>query len=424
MDKSFVVEVNAVNRLKKIKKIDEKAENDFDQMKASVNDRAKVSKETTRVSETLSNSASILNNIEHNFESATKLTKLDITFLMTATALQVARQYFLSKLDWTVDKNSRLGDQDAAKGTHDKYIRANRGISDYSTTVEEILTNPVPFDTQNGSKEFGENLGGGKYHRLATLGHDPMLGWIFGTANIATRTVTLADLHSYHVTYGLIGATRFGDRFSSPAETVTVLNRGLIGNVVPLEIGNLEILGAALAKEAIHLKSDIFSKQGLALPGVSLVSMDFAKKLCDYGVDMYNVLRIAGKLSLQALLSLGINVLVAMIHRLFYREERDGSLELFKVRTQKIIAYSNLIATSSNVILASVRAALGDTAGAVKSLDFGGALVTVGQLFYDAKFIGKVKEEFLKSEWSKEVLGDKLIVPDRFNNGGGEYGTI
>ncbi|WP_143462257.1 hypothetical protein [Levilactobacillus enshiensis] len=403
-----------MNRLKQVKRVTQKTNSDFAQMKSTVNDAAKVAKETTRVSNVFGNATTVMNSIDHDFESAIKLTKVDTTFLMTATALQVARQYFLSKMDWTVDKGKRKSDQDAAKGTHGKYVRENRGTEDYSTTISEILTNPVPFDTQNGSKLFHENLGGGKYHRLATLGHDPMMGWIFGTANIATRTVTLANLHSYHVTYGSIGVSRKGDRFSSPAETLTVLDKGLIENVYPLKADNLGILGAAIGKEAVHLKSDIFSKQGIALPGVSLLNMDLAKKLCDYGVDMYNVLRVVGKLSLQALLSLGINVLIGMIHRLFYNKERDGSLELFKVRTQKIIAYSNVLAMESNVVASGVMAVTGHAPMAIENLDLGGMLVTVGQLFYDAKFISRVKEEFLKNGWSKAVLGEKLIIPSQF----------
>ncbi|NLR09981.1 MULTISPECIES: hypothetical protein [Lactobacillaceae] len=399
-----------MNKLKKTKQMRKKVIRDFNTTGESISDLSTTARGMDSFSNRLHNSEKILDSLDKQFMAATKLTKADISILMTATALQVVRQYFLSKINWTADKDERLDDKKAA-GEH-QYDRNNRETTRYRTTVLEINTNPVPFDTQNGSKSFGENLGGGKYHRLATLGHDPILGWVFGTANIATRTVTLANLHSYHVTYDLIGK-RYGDMFSGIADTPTVLYRGLIHNVYPLDLNNFSILACSIVKEAIHLKSDIFSKQGLALPGVSLLNMDLSKKLCDYGVDMYNVMRIAEKAALQAALSLAINILISMVHRLFYKAENSENIELFKVRTHKILTYSNLLATGSNVIASSIMSATGNVSGGVQSLDIGGSLVSIGQLFYDSKFIGRVKEEFLKEGWANEIAGDKLIIPNR-----------
>ena len=56
---------------------------------------------------------------------------------------------------------------------------------DYESTVnnkDTIITNPVPFDTNVGAN--GALSGGGKMgHRVTAIGHDPLLGLIFGTAN-------------------------------------------------------------------------------------------------------------------------------------------------------------------------------------------------------------------------------------------------
>lgn len=53
-----------------------------------------------------------------------------------------------------------------------------------------LLYQTPPYDITVGAPDLGINMGGA-YHRLYTLGHDPVLGWIFGTANILADTITL-----------------------------------------------------------------------------------------------------------------------------------------------------------------------------------------------------------------------------------------
>ena len=55
-----------------------------------------ISNETARVSATAKNVHIIIEDIDSNFKKATKLNKLDISFLFLATALQCVRQYFLT----------------------------------------------------------------------------------------------------------------------------------------------------------------------------------------------------------------------------------------------------------------------------------------------------------------------------------------
>lgn len=72
---------------------------------------------------------------------------------------------------------------------------------DYESTVnnkDTNITNPVPFDANVGAN--GALSGGGKMgHRVTAIGHDPLLGLIFGTANIATSTLTTMTFDSYHI---------------------------------------------------------------------------------------------------------------------------------------------------------------------------------------------------------------------------------
>lgn len=69
------------------------------------------------------------------------------------------------------------------------------------------------------------------------------------------------------------------------------------------------------------------------------------------------------------------------------------------MRTRKIISYSNLIASSSNLAIVSVTRDF-------KKLDVGGIAVTIYRLITDANFIRKVKEEFIFGSYKNMILGD------------------
>ena len=69
-----------------------------------------VAKDAERVSDIAKNAHIIISDIDRQFESATKLNKVDIAFLFLAVALQVVRQYFLTNF------KERVNDKEAAKG--------------------------------------------------------------------------------------------------------------------------------------------------------------------------------------------------------------------------------------------------------------------------------------------------------------------
>jgi hypothetical protein len=141
-------------------------------------------------------------------------------------------------------------------------------------------------------------------------------------------------------------------------------------------------VGFAMIREAIHLKSDVGTKRSLPIPIVSTISSDFANKLSKYGVDTASVTTEMG-------LSVLINTLISMLHRLFYDESADDA-KLFEVRTRKILLYSNSIASTSNVIASILLKN-------PKILDVGGAIVTIMRLFSDIRFICRIKQEFIES---------------------------
>lgn len=349
--------------------------------------------ETEIASVIAKNTAIIIDDIDRQFEKVTKLDDTDITFLFFATALQCIRQYVIGTL------TQRAGHEDAAKKTkgHSEE-HSDRKHRLYNPSVNEIATNPVPFDAIYGGKKFNLGIGGGFTHRAKTIGHDPLLGWIFGTMNIATSTVTVSEgFKSYHVLTGYTANGAARDKISKHADTIKVLSYSkdklLNGGVE----GRTKI-GLALMKEAIHLKSDIYSKAGLPIPIISTISVDEARKLADYGLDMGNVL----KVSSQAGFAVLINSLIGMIHGLFYDESKYSSWNLYSVKTRKILSYSNVIASASNVIAVAIAKTDGNKS--LNYLDIGGMMVTIYRLVNDRKFIMEVKKEFLEHGWYDVVM--------------------
>lgn len=109
----------------------------------------------------------------------------------------------------------------------------------YYCSRAEIVINPVPFDAIQKTQDtewFSVQEGGipgfnGFNHRAKALGHDPILGLIFGTANIMTSTITRNDFCSWHVvTHGHERTFKSGvktimlDSISEPASTVKIFS--------------------------------------------------------------------------------------------------------------------------------------------------------------------------------------------------------
>lgn len=365
------------------------------------------------------NATTILDAIDKQFESETGLKGLDVTFLFFAVALQCVRQYCLSQFE------NRLNDQEAANSTegHDDE-HSNRKHRYYNPTFKEIHNNPVPFDANlQTEKTKGALKGAGKLGHRLTLGHDPILGWIFGTANIATSTLTTWTFQSYHIKTGMVkrrnGKMSPADFLANHADTSKVLNytmdklfnQGIDGKMIVLE---------SLRKEYVHLKSDIDTKHSLPFPMVSIISPKLANLLADYGIDMANINAVAKQFALAET----INCLIAIIHGMIscaqieaesaldisemsyteydnYFHNFEEQLKLSKVRTKKIIMYSGMIASASNVVAVAVTKD-------IKKLDVGGIANTIFHLVTDSKAIKEIKEEFIRNNWAHIVLDSEL----------------
>lgn len=364
-----------------------------------------VSEESMRVSKIAGNASIIIADLDRQFEQVTKLNGVDISFLLFAIALQCIRQYLITP--FAERKNDRESAKDAHKEeeeTFGKKFGDNQtpgGSKRYYASLGDIITKGVPYDTQFGSGDFDLHLSGDA-HRFRTLGHDPLFGWVFGTANIMTNTLTAWSFCSYHVKPAPMTNGAMKAKIVQKADTSLMFEK-----VTDRTKEEPQILAAAIIKQRLHLKSDMFSIAGLPIPGVMTLSPETTQVLAEHGIDIGNLLTVGE----QATYSAFINTLIAMIHGLFY-EESFGSRSLYDVRTRKILSYSNIIASSSNLIGVAIAEAIGVstkneklTKDALRYLDVGGMAVTIYRIGSDKKFIQQIKQEFLEQEFYNLVMG-------------------
>ena len=231
---------------------------------------------------------------------------------------------------------------------------------------------------------------------------------MFGTANIATSTLTDYSFMSYHI---LTGQNKRGsniDKLTYHADTSKVISYTFDKLINQGNTGK-KIIGTSILKEAVHLKSDIGTADSLPLPIISTVNPELAASLADYGIDMANINAIVK----QASYAEAINLLISMIHRITYNAEKDGDISLFEVRTRKIIDYSNIIASASNVLAVAIGEIIGVATNneelqkkALRKLDVGGIAVTLYRLISDHAFISDIKQEFILNSFDKMIQGN------------------
>ena len=346
---------------------------------------SQIKNEYVRVTDICGQAGYILDNIDKVFKDKTKLTNNDIVLLFLCTAIQCVRQYLLSndtlRFKDEVDDNGKVKTRSNQKG--DEFMKNTIGKI-AKPKWNEILFQSVPYDMFENSN-YVRNIGlSGTTHRYRTLGHDPILGWIFGTANIMTSSLTKNNFETFKVSVERHEVVRH-----YPNGCIGMLNKAS-----EYATNDKKLLAASVARQAIHFGSDMFTKQGLPLPFISSLNNDLAKDmLMKWNIDTWSFIKGSS-------LSILINNLIFCIHQLFYNEEKDGSRDYYEVRTRKILSYSNTISTGSNILVTAL-------SHNGKLLDVGGMAVTLYRLISDYKFIHKIKEEFLEKEFYNRVLGSE-----------------
>lgn len=342
-----------------------------------------------------------LQHIDREFKERTRLQDADAAFVVAATMLQVARILIINSL--TEVERSGAGNV-KEHALHDFQSRVFSGFDDrmpresnhlFASKHHILSSRGVPYDA---TRYEADNIGlfKGANHRFATLGHDPVLGLVFGTSNIMTNSITcVKDTNvfgigaripaTYSVSYDAFGKN---PQIGAPAGTVEMLVAA--GRRV---VSEPDAAAAALIKQLIHIGTDLYTPCGIQIPFANLIlDKKHTEALTKY-VNTGDVLKVGAQAGMAAL----INWLIAALHGCTLIFKDDGSdycTEMYQARTKKIILLSDTIATSSSVIRTLIKEN-------PECLDLGGAAILIYRLFSDVRFIAKLKEEYVQSELNK-----------------------
>ena len=358
--------------------------------------------------------------------------KTDLKFLAIAIALEVAKGLLFPIVAEKMGYGDSFNPEDRLAHNDKSIEKAHREANDAYRDKKleknstgkwiEFLYQTVPYDITAGTGNMPDvNLHGGS-HRLYTLGHDPILGWIFGTANILTDVITIspgAVVQSNNKWAELIKVAGIRSYKVQRKPKMMILPERVpaakmfkdsydVAREHPMN------LPAAVFTEGQHLKSDVNTKMGLPVPILETFSPDFASKLYANNYDALcfaRDMKIVGK---SATVSLLMDMLIGLVHGLYYNPQKDGSRDLYEVRTRKILLIANTIGTSSNLIFAYCTQN-------VKAVDIGGLLVTLSHLFMDTRFLLNVKKEFVENR-IYEKIENEIKELDKIESELIEYG--
>ena len=415
--------------------------------------------ESKRVETIARDSERIIDDIDTRFEQLTSLNNVDIAFVFFATMLQTLRWILLPELKLpkieeltpSVDKSDRMsanerkhiggiydGKKSGAeyeldelskykdkksklveKGQKEFYGKKNK----YRSWIE-ILSQPVPYDAMNAlDKKLIPNIAGlnkrnsngtynnicAKNHHVATLGHDPILGWFFGTANIMTNAISFVDFQSFDVIQGhkikSLGQfvptkeLQFSDQavdYSSPRSLLSIIYECVLSTEE-----DYKRIAAAVVREAVHLASDKYCVEGLPIPILSTINPEKTQKLIERGWNSVEFSKLLAQdikqISVSAGLAAVINLIIEVIYLFCLKTTDDRNLR--EVKIKKIISMSEVMATFSNVLYVAL------TENTAK-LDIGGIAITMITLLHSKDFVTNMKQEYMRKEFETMVMGN------------------
>ena len=409
-------------------------------------------RETQRVADVLENIDTLVSSLDAEFEKKTGIfNPNDMKYLFVAVMLQSLRWVISPELktlnmenqELHVEKDQRLKSDEKnhtggiydGKSSGKKYEdkKINEYMKKHPEKVEsakkeyhgekgrdtryrswiEILMRPVPYDATNSDDNgvipnianlngFDENMMqyknicGGNHH-AATLGHDPVLGWIFGTMNIMSSTITFVNFLTFEVsqTNPQLNKWRQTINYARPYGYAEML-----GYCIGSAVEDPKRIPAAVVRQSMHFASDKYCTEGLPIPLLGTIDPQRAQELIEKGWNSQEL-----KYLLRTdLLNLGVNaavsILINLILKSIYLFCMDGEedIEILKVRIQKILLVSNIISSSSNILYVAVTKRIG-------KLDVAGIGVTLLNLFKSKKFISDIKQEFIARGIEKAILG-------------------
>ena len=354
-----------------------------------------------------------LDEINRKFARKTSIiNKTDLAFLAVAVALQVVKSLIFPQIAEKFhygesfdpsqrkthnDKSIEKAHREANDKFRDKHL-TNHGVGHWIN----ILYQTVPYDITKNAQSAGVSMGG-RYHRMYTLGHDPILGWIFGTANILTDCITFNSFQTNRISRlnRLTGAKEM-------RITPEIVPIGTMFGECYADIRTDYLnLPAALFAQAQHLKSDAYTKVGLPVPILSAIDQNFSSKLYSEHYDALCFARDAKIVGVSFIVSKIFDIIISLTHGLFRKPDEEQ--ELYEVRTRKILLISNSIASSSSIIRTAITKN-------PRNLDIGSLLNTVSHLFSDLRFIAGIKREYIEKEIDSRLLNEIAEIDRIYEN--------
>ena len=368
----------------------------------------------------------IISDIDKQFSEKTGITNCkDMVFLWGAVGIQCVRWLLIPTLDeetltpTTEDRKDSKSEGEKDKTATSKELNKTKDEREGQEFPDEksIMMLPVPYDAMKGTKdivipgvtEYGKNIYSMNHHS-ATLGHDPIIGQVIGSANIMTRSITFHD--TVMTTRKVINPSgRQQEVVKKPYYNKKMMVEDAIKSYNE-EHGRLK---TALIKENLHLQSDKYTRTGLPIPLLTpalqqkLLMMNWNSK------ELGDVLKGAGKgIALNLSISALINSAVGTLHGFCYDENKDDTIEIYGVRTKKVIATSNVIAESLNIgtiAAGSIVGALTENTQLIKRaishFDIGGIITAIHQVASSKKLQEEIRREFLEQELYNHFTSQK-----------------
>lgn len=401
----------------------------------------KITTESYRVAEVAHNSREIIENLDREFEQKTGLQASDVKFLFVAIGLQLLRITIINELTKTEPAGMKNKLENELHEFQDKVMKKLSSLDQnmstvnlpyYASTNQILTTSGVPYDAQetltakslekminkNRPMEWDFDLDDyinkmklplfkGANHRFATIAHDPLIGLVFGTANIMTNTITCVksplNISGLEIPVITTNHVIYTSNYSHPVIGTYGSTTMMLGNMIKRIPDEPVAFVAALIKQIIHIGTDMFTPCGIQFPVANIVlSNTNVEKITKY-IGWGDLIKVSTSAKIAEL----INTVISILHTLVHDFSDGVEPELYSVRTRKIILYSNAIATGSNVIWVGANVGAGDKSQ-VKNLDIGGFIVLMKRLYTDTEYIQQIKEEFVLGGFREQIQGEDL----------------
>lgn len=180
--------------------------------------------------------------LNEQYDQIHRMDAVDVTIAASAGLLAAAVDILLVGIPQKTHDGLKAGPlSDYVRDYFDK-----RFPPDEMEKLANSKVSKVPYDAQDNRNTSTRVEGlSAYYHRLLSLGHDPLLGFVFGVSDILTGRMTTIDKDGKVVT-----------------------------QVMECYTGRKEAdVFAAIAKQVIHLKSDITTSLGLPAPLMGLFDL-------------------------------------------------------------------------------------------------------------------------------------------------------